>query len=321
MGEIYTDPQVQLNGDSLSNNSFEGNQVSFFGNQLSEEMPIEMNEHDAISESNGYDLYCQNQPNIFEFNANLPEILSKSSENVGEVEQIQEIENIESEFGDSQLSSQANAQKERKKAGRKRKFTPEEDELLLNLIKQHGESKWSVIAEQMPGKNRKQVREHYINFLSKRVNEKSFTPSEDIQILQLIEANGRLWNKIAEQMPGRTALAIKNRYYSKLLKKSKLPFESSAATKNYINEHFISIEEERNTRGSASTNERSSQSMSGRTSLDSEPANRRPTIKGRKSAKQYRAQIELLQKQKAEIQQALNNVTQKIQSMQLTYQG
>eukprot|EP00829_Urostomides_striatus_P011870 TRINITY_DN3005_c0_g1_i1.p1 TRINITY_DN3005_c0_g1~~TRINITY_DN3005_c0_g1_i1.p1 ORF type:complete len:292 (-),score=62.62 TRINITY_DN3005_c0_g1_i1:138-1013(-) len=286
--------------------------------RLNDGIQFEMNEPNFLAEDIGYELNCNNQESIFALSASEQAFPIKINENEKDAECILESQSIQHV---PDIDFVTCSQQEKKKAGRKRKFTPEEDELLLNLIKLHGESKWSVIAEQMPGKNRKQIREHYINFLSKRVTEKCFSPSEDMQILQLIESNGRLWNKIAEQMPGRTALAIKNRYYSKLWKKTKRSCGTCVKSKNSLQEQSIFMEEDRNTGGSSSTNERSSLNISERSSVETGPAIRRHTIKGRKAAKTYRVQIEELQKQKEEIQLALNNVTQKIQSMQLTFQG
>ncbi len=52
-----------------------------------------------------------------------------------------------------------------RRPGRKRQFTPEEDQKLLELVRIHGEAAWAVIAKLMPGRNRKQLRDHYVNLL------------------------------------------------------------------------------------------------------------------------------------------------------------
>ena len=95
------------------------------------------------------------------------------------------------------------------------KFTKEEDEKLRQSVAIYGRN-WALIANLLPGKNRKQVRERYENFLKKRISRSPFTPEEDALILQLIERMGRKFYAIAEQMEGRTAIMIKNRYYNKL---------------------------------------------------------------------------------------------------------
>ena len=99
---------------------------------------------------------------------------------------------------------------------RNRKFTREEDEKLKNLVKTYGEGAWSKIAEEMDGRNRKQVRERYINFLKKERVVTEFTPEEDATILQFVQENGRKWSSLAELRVGKTPKMIKNRYYAKL---------------------------------------------------------------------------------------------------------
>ena len=100
---------------------------------------------------------------------------------------------------------------------RKSKFTPHEDENLKEYVAKYGRN-WALIAKLIPNKERKQVRERYDNFLVKKLNRKSFSAEEDLKILDLIEKMGTKFYKIAEQLEGRTAIMVKNRYYSKLLK-------------------------------------------------------------------------------------------------------
>jgi len=117
---------------------------------------------------------------------------------------------------------------EEKGQKRNRKFTKEEDDLLKNLVKTYGEGCWSQIAEKMPGRNRKQIRERYINFLKKDRTDSEFTTEEDTLILSYVQKNGRKWSAIAELLPGRTPIMIKNRYYAKL--KRTLKYEEKSKT-------------------------------------------------------------------------------------------
>eukprot|EP00826_Nyctotherus_ovalis_P036588 TRINITY_DN325_c0_g1_i15.p3 TRINITY_DN325_c0_g1~~TRINITY_DN325_c0_g1_i15.p3 ORF type:complete len:322 (-),score=105.21 TRINITY_DN325_c0_g1_i15:1430-2395(-) len=99
-----------------------------------------------------------------------------------------------------------------------KKFTQEEDEKLKGLVKIHGEGAWSRIAENMEGRNRKQVRERYINFLKKDRVVTEFTPEEDALIIQYVQSKGRKWSLLSEILVGRPPIMIKNRYYAKLKK-------------------------------------------------------------------------------------------------------
>jgi hypothetical protein len=198
----------------------------------------------------------------------------------------------------------------KKKAGRKMKFTPEEDERLLSLINLHGKAKWSLIADLMPGRNRKQLREHYINYLKKESNKNGFTTEEDVKLLQLVETNGTSWSKIAELMPGRAPQALKNRYYSRLKKGKKsqttcslIPHVSSSAA----------LSKERNTSSNSTmqTSERTSLTISERASADIEQTKKKPAQKNKKEL------VNILKKQKDELQNILETAAQKIQSMDM----
>eukprot|EP00826_Nyctotherus_ovalis_P060571 TRINITY_DN8515_c0_g1_i6.p1 TRINITY_DN8515_c0_g1~~TRINITY_DN8515_c0_g1_i6.p1 ORF type:complete len:253 (+),score=52.21 TRINITY_DN8515_c0_g1_i6:118-876(+) len=97
------------------------------------------------------------------------------------------------------------------------KFTGEEDEKVKRLVECYGESAWSQIALEIPGLNRKQIRDRYVNYLKKERFTTKFTHEEDSAILRLVEEKGRRWTLIAEEFVGRTPAMIKNRFYSTLV--------------------------------------------------------------------------------------------------------
>ncbi|KAK9509648.1 hypothetical protein O3M35_006914 [Rhynocoris fuscipes] len=53
-------------------------------------------------------------------------------------------------------------------------WSVEEDRLLLNLVEEHGESKWAEIAAEFPGRNRTQIRHRYASVLKRRLANPSF---------------------------------------------------------------------------------------------------------------------------------------------------
>ena len=134
------------------------------------------------------------------------------------VNQPSSLENSALRFAESDFTKVSH---EKRKVGRKRLFSPEEDVRLLELVKQHGEAKWSLIAEKMHGRNRKQLRDHYINYLKLRVSDKVFSPAEDDLIMKLVKEKGNAWNDFTKEMPGRSPITIKNRYYTKLKRELK----------------------------------------------------------------------------------------------------
>lgn len=94
------------------------------------------------------------------------------------------------------------------------KFSPQDDETLRQLVAQLGESNWISIAESMPGRNSRQCRERWLNYLSPNLNKGEFTQEEDSLIVSKVEEFGNKWVTIAKTFfPNRTDQMIKNRYY------------------------------------------------------------------------------------------------------------
>ena len=99
------------------------------------------------------------------------------------------------------------------KASTKRVFwTLEEDTKILVLIEEYGE-KWAQIAKYMPGKQRRAIRNRYMNHLKPGINFGKWTKEELRQLNILHERFGNKWCKIAAHLPGRTESQVKNWYY------------------------------------------------------------------------------------------------------------
>lgn len=100
---------------------------------------------------------------------------------------------------------------------RKDKFQPEEDELLLDIIntcKIGNYIPWSKVSYYFSGRTKNQLYHRYTYFLAGRDNRKCtpFTFEEDGLIMALVERLGKNFSKIAEHVPFRSAMQIKNRY-------------------------------------------------------------------------------------------------------------
>eukprot|EP01022_Parablepharisma_sp_SALTPOND_P013063 TRINITY_DN1717_c0_g1_i1.p3 TRINITY_DN1717_c0_g1~~TRINITY_DN1717_c0_g1_i1.p3 ORF type:complete len:371 (-),score=35.56 TRINITY_DN1717_c0_g1_i1:4925-6037(-) len=139
-----------------------------------------------------------------------------------ESEPLEEPKDFKQELHERKFSNNEADSNSASKGKRNRKFTREEDEKLKALVKTYGEGCWSQIAEKMGGRNRKQIRERYINFLKKERVASEFTAEEDNIIINFVQEKGRKWSSIAELLPGRTPIMIKNRYYAKLKRALKL---------------------------------------------------------------------------------------------------
>lgn len=105
-------------------------------------------------------------------------------------------------------------------------WTGEEDQIIIDYVSEHGKKSWTKLAERLPGRIGKQCRERYINHLDPDINRAPFTADEDKRIIELHNAYGNKWSKIASFMPNRTCNAIKNRWNSTLKKTAAFPVAS-----------------------------------------------------------------------------------------------
>ena len=122
----------------------------------------------------------------------------------------------EDSFGANNLRSNSRAVKYKKSPG----WTPSEDDILQNLIQKLGIKRWQYIAAEVNSKvwggeqvrKGKQCRERWINHLNPEVKKGSFTPSEEVLMLEKQMENGNRWALIATFLHGRTENQVKNRF-------------------------------------------------------------------------------------------------------------
>jgi hypothetical protein len=95
-------------------------------------------------------------------------------------------------------------------------WTQPEDELLMKAVSQIGCKKWTDVAKLVPNRTSKQCRERWCNRLAPNVKHEPFEAWEDAVIVEKQKELGNRWSAIARQLPGRSANAVKNRWYSGL---------------------------------------------------------------------------------------------------------
>ena len=100
------------------------------------------------------------------------------------------------------------------------KWTKEEDDFLIQQVKQHG-NKWSQISKLIPGKSPRECSNRWIHHLNPDLNPDHFTKEEDNIICRNVKEIGKNWEIIAKFLPGRTPISIYNRYNAILEKDPK----------------------------------------------------------------------------------------------------
>lgn len=119
----------------------------------------------------------------------------------------------------NQRNYKAKNTKNQRSKHHKIRFTPQQDIILKQEVKNNPNPKWNEIAKKIPGKTAKQCRERYQHFLAPTINRIPWTIEDDALLVQCHQLYGTDWAKIAEFFPGRTNNDVKNRYNAHLKKK------------------------------------------------------------------------------------------------------
>jgi hypothetical protein len=93
------------------------------------------------------------------------------------------------------------------------KFTPQEDEMLRELVGRFGATDWRRVASHLSTRNSRQCRERWKNYLDPLVAHSQEWTDDDDALLESVFADvGSRWTTLASYFPGRSTNSVKNRW-------------------------------------------------------------------------------------------------------------
>jgi hypothetical protein len=92
------------------------------------------------------------------------------------------------------------------------KWTKDEDSMLEHLVALEGTRDWATISEQMTGRNPRQCKERWENYLRRDLRHTDWTSEEDRLLFRKYEEFGPKWVHIARFFPNRTDSMVKTRF-------------------------------------------------------------------------------------------------------------
>lgn len=107
-----------------------------------------------------------------------------------------------------------NDQSENKKKLTKHRvmFKKEDDEKIIQLVKQFGTHNWPIVASYLTEKTPKQCRDRYSNYLVPGYFNGEWSKNEDELLIKLIQKIGNKWSALHKFFPARSPVSIKNRW-------------------------------------------------------------------------------------------------------------
>lgn len=89
-------------------------------------------------------------------------------------------------------------------------WVPEEDQLLLQLVREQGPNNWVRISQHMHYRSPKQCRERFHQNLKPSLNRDPISAEEGLMIERMVDEMGKRWAEIARRLGNRSDNAVKN---------------------------------------------------------------------------------------------------------------
>jgi hypothetical protein len=94
----------------------------------------------------------------------------------------------------------------------KLKFTEAEDQRLTRIVGELGHDDWDMVAQHLPGRNARQCRDRWLNYLSPDVTNGPWTAADEALLVEKYNEFGATWKHIATFFPTRTDINVKSRW-------------------------------------------------------------------------------------------------------------
>ena len=93
-------------------------------------------------------------------------------------------------------------------------FSPEEDRILIESVRINGPKNWKKIALNLKGRNGRQCRDRWHNYLSPEIDFEPWSTKDDKLLVEKVNKYGTHWSLIHSFFPKRSINNIKNRWHS-----------------------------------------------------------------------------------------------------------
>jgi len=108
-------------------------------------------------------------------------------------------------------------------------WVPEEDQLLVQLVREQGPNNWVRISQHMHYRSPKQCRERFHQNLKPSLNREPISAEEGLLIERMVNDMGKRWAEIARRLGNRSDNAVKN-WWNGSMNRKRRGLSSSATT-------------------------------------------------------------------------------------------